>query len=224
MKYLSLLALIINLTFSKGKSEKIIEQFLYARYSGDTTAIKNIVSENFLYKNIPYVGLNIVTKNENGNLIITGHINQKDSLSIALFGVGDTIHEIENKKIKDFDFPITGPINSNIKFIMTKSGDTSFTTQKTKLIPIQLEDNISSFLYNISEYNKLWYEFDLNIIQILSKKNISMVYYKWNGIKVKDGPVFEFYRMEYIKTDKKTGLIKSLDGLWSQSQFLDQFK
>ena len=62
------------------------------------------------------------------------------------------------------------------------------------------------------------------IYKILSKKNISMVYYKWNGIKNKDGPIYEFYRMEYIKTDRKTGLVKSLEGLWSQTQFLDQLK
>ncbi len=224
MKNITLFLLLINLIFSKSKTEKIIEDFLYARYSGDTTTIKKMVSESFLYKNIPYVGLNLTTKNENGSLIVTGNINRKDSLSTSLFGIGDTIHEIENKQINDIHLPILGPVNSTIKMIMTKFGDSTFTMQTAKLIPIQLEDKISSFLYNISEYDKLWYEFDLNIIQILSKRNISMVYYKWNGIKIKDGPIFEFYRMEYIKTDKKTGLIQSIEGLWSQSQFLDQLE
>jgi len=120
--------------------------------------------------------------------------------------------------------PINGPINSNIKMVITKSGDTTFTTEIAKLAQIQVEEDISSFLSNISEYNKHWYEFDLNVIQILSKKNTSMVYYRWNGIKIKNGPIYEFYRMEYIKTDRKTGLITSLEGLWSQAQFLDQFK
>jgi len=224
MKYFTLFLILINLTFSKTKTEKIIEDFLYARYSGDTTTVKNMIAENFLYRNVPYVGLDLITKNEDGNLIVTGNINKKDSLSVSLFGIGDTIHEIEDKQIGDIDFPITGPINSNIKLIMTKSGDTTFSTYSTKLTAIQLEEDTSSFLYNISEYNKLWYEFDLKIIQILSKKNTSMVYYKWSGSKNNDGPIFEFYRMEYIKTDKKTGLIQSIEGLWSQSQFLDQLE
>ena len=76
MKSITLFLLLINLIFSKSKTEKIIEDFLYARYSGDTTTIKKMVSESFLYKNIPYVGLNLTTKNENGSLIVTGNINR----------------------------------------------------------------------------------------------------------------------------------------------------
>ena len=70
----------------------------------------------------------------------------------------------------------------------------------------------------------MWYEFELEIIDILTKKNTSMVYYIWRGQKSQDGYVYEFYRMEYIQIDKKTGLINSVEGLWSQNQFLDQLE
>ena len=224
MRYISIGLLLISAVFSKSKTEKIIEDFLIARYSGDTTKVQEMVSENFLYKNVPYSGLNFTAEYNDGNLVVTDYINEPDSLTIPFIGIGDTIHEIDNKRIDDYELPITGPINSNIKMVITKSGDTTFTTEIAKLTQIQVEEDISSFLSNISEYNKHWYEFDLNVIQILSKKNTSMVYYRWNGIKIKNGPIYEFYRMEYIKTDRKTGLITSLEGLWSQAQFLDQFK
>ena len=224
MKYITLTLFLTSLVFSKSKTEKIIEDFLIARYSGDTTKVKEMVSEDFLYKNVPYSGFNFTAKNENGNFVVTGYINKLDTINIPLLGIGDTIHEIDNKRIDELILPITGPINSTIKMIVTKSGDTTFKTEIAKLARIQVEEDATSFLYNISEYNSQWYEFDLNIIQILSKKNISMVYYKWNGIKNKDGPIYEFYRMEYIKTYRKTGLVKSLEGLWSQTQFLDQLK
>ena len=224
MKYITLTLFLTSLVFSKSKTEKIIEDFLIARYSGDTTKVKEMVSEDFLYKNVPYSGFNFTAKNENGNFVVTGYINKLDTINIPSIGIGDTIHEIDNKRIDELILPITGPINSTIKMIVTKSGDTTFKTEIAKLARIQVEEDATSFLYNISEYNSQWYEFDLNIIQILSKKNISMVYYKWNGIKNKDGPIYEFYRMEYIKTYRKTGLVKSLEGLWSQTQFLDQLK
>ena len=224
MKYITLTLFLTSLVFSKSKTEKIIEDFLIARYSGDTTKVKEMVSEDFLYKNVPYSGLNFTTENENGNFVVTGYINKLDTINIPSIGIGDTIHEIDNKRIDELILPITGPINSTIKMIVTKSGDTTFKTEIAKLARIQVEEDATSFLYNISEYNSQWYEFDLNIIQILSKKNISMVYYKWNGIKNKEGPIYEFYRMEYIKTYRKTGLVKSLEGLWSQTQFLDQLK
>lgn len=224
MKYITLTLFLTSLVFSKSKTEKIIEDFLIARYSGDTTKVKEMISEDFLYKNVPYSGLNFTTENENGNFVVTGYINKLDTINIPSIGIGDTIHEIDNKRIDELILPITGPINSTIKMIVTKSGDTTFNTEIAKLARIQVEEDATSFLYNISEYNSQWYEFDLNIIQILSKKNISMVYYKWNGIKNKDGPIYEFYRMEYIKTYRKTGLVKSLEGLWSQTQFLDQLK
>ena len=224
MKYITLTLFLTSLVFSKSKTEKIIEDFLIARYSGDTTKVKEMVSEDFLYKNVPYSGFNFTAKNENGNFVVTGYINKLDTINIPLLGIGDTIHEIDNKRIDELILPITGPINSTIKMIVTKSGDTTFNTEVAKLARIQVKEDVTSFLYNISEYNSQWYEFDLNIIQILSKKNISMVYYKWNGIKNKEGPIYEFYRMEYIKTDRKTGLVKSLEGLWSQTQFLDQLK
>ena len=51
-----------------------------------------------------------------------------------------------------------------------------------------------------------------------------MVYYIWRGQKSQDGYVYEIYRMEYIQIDKKTGLINSVEGLWSQNQFLDQLE
>ena len=102
MRYISIGLLLISVVFSKSKTEKIIEDFLIARYSGDTTKVQEMVSENFLYKNVPYSGLNFTAEYREGNLVVTDYINEPDSLTIPFIGIGDTIHEIDNKRIDDY--------------------------------------------------------------------------------------------------------------------------
>tara|TARA_Y100001970_G_scaffold292381_1_gene433469 strand:+ start:1241 stop:2002 length:762 start_codon:yes stop_codon:yes gene_type:complete len=224
MRKIFIFLFFLGLGFSKSKKEKIIESFLDARYSGDTLLVRSMVSDTFIYKHTPYIGLEIATKIENENLIVAGIINNRDSISNSFFSVGDTIHEINNNKINQTSFPIKGPLDKSVKFIVTKNQDSIFTENISNLKRIEIVENISSYLIDISNYNNMWYEFELEIIDILTKKNTSMVYYIWRGQKSQDGYVYEFYRMEYIQIDKKTGLINSVEGLWSQNQFLDQLE
>jgi len=62
------------------------------------------------------------------------------------------------------------------------------------------------------------------IIDIVSEKEKASVYYHWEGSREEGGPVYHFYAMELIYFHKKTELIYKIETLWSEKQFMDQFK
>ena len=89
---------------------------------------------------------------------------------------------------------------------------------------IQYFQNTESFLQDIIGYEQQWYDFHLEILNILSRKDQIMIHYHWEGSKTEKGAVYHFYAMELIQRDNNTGLIKSIEGVWSEKQFRDQFK
>ena len=182
-----------------------------------------MISDNFIYHHTPYSGLNITTSYEEGDLIVTGFVSPIDSLTNK-FNIGDKIHEINGKKINLITLPIKGPIGKNVHIISTKKGDSVFTKDTVKLELIKYTQNKKSFIQDIIKYDKMWYNFDFEVINIISKKNQIFIHYYWEGSKAENGNIYHFYSMEIIKRNKSSGLIYSIEGLWSENQFRDQFK
>tara|TARA_S200000501_G_scaffold378011_1_gene438666 strand:+ start:26305 stop:26976 length:672 start_codon:yes stop_codon:yes gene_type:complete len=208
--------------FSLNTKEKFIINFIDARYSGDTTFISNVLSEKFTYEHIPFIGLNLTTEYVEGNLIVTGFITE-DTLQNQI-SIGDTIHEIDNFLVDSLPAPIRGPENKLVKIVYTRNGDSTFSSSKLKLKLLKHDQNKTSFIQDIINYNNNWYEYDLEIIDIISKKSTFFVYYHWEGSKTKAGQVYHLFAMELIQKEKNSNLIKKIQTLWSEKQFLDQFK
>jgi hypothetical protein len=73
-------------------------------------------------------------------------------------------------------------------------------------------------------YSKAWYDYDITIENIISRKNEIVVHYNWEGSKSEIGPTFYFTAIEILELNKKKNLIERVVGLWSEKQFRDQFK
>ena len=59
---------------------------------------------------------------------------------------------------------------------------------------------------------------------IFSKKNKVVVHYKWEGSLEKNGSIYSFNAMEIIKTSASGKNVKEISSVWTEKQFLDQFK
>ena len=92
------------------------------------------------------------------------------------------------------------------------------------LAEYQYRQNDIAFLGSILKYSDNWYNFDVMINDIITKRNRVVVHYKWEGSKTKGGNVYYFSAMEIFYIDKKTDLIYEIEGLWSEKQFRDQFE
>ena len=56
------------------------------------------------------------------------------------------------------------------------------------------------------------------------KKNRFVVHYEWEGTLKEDGHTYHYRCMEIIKTNFSDNRIYSIEGLWTEKQFRDQFK
>ena len=88
----------------------------------------------------------------------------------------------------------------------------------------QLKQKAESFLIDINTYGDRWYDYDIDIIDIFSKKNKVVVHYKWEGSLEKNGSIYSFNAMEIIKTSASGKNVKEISSIWAEKQFLDQFK
>ena len=64
----------------------------------------------------------------------------------------------------------------------------------------------------------------IKIFKDQAKKNQFIVYYEWEGILFENGPAYSYRSMEIIKTNTSNNLVYSIDALWTEKQFIDQFK
>ena len=195
--------------------------FIEARYSGDTSTVDSMITENFIYNHVPYVGLGIFTEYVNGELMITGIVD--DSIQTAL-DIGDKIHEINGENVKTFGQDFNGHVGDNQTLIVTKLGDSTFQELAVPLAEYRYRQNTLSFYESIINYANTWYSFEINVIEILKEKEKAFVYYVWKGSKIEEGPIYRFYAMELIYSGKKSKLIYQVDVLWSEIQFRNQFK
>ena len=202
------------------KDERMME-FISARYEGDTLIVASMLSDDFIYEHTPYVGLGIESHYVDGAYIITNIIN--DSLQTDL-NIGDRIHEFNGSIVDSLGLEINGAVGEMQKIILTKPGDSTFSLIETPLAIYQYKQGKESFLETIMAYSSAWYDYDISFENIFSKKNESVVHYKWEGSKVESGPTYHFSAIEIIKLNKKRNQIERIISLWSEKQFRDQFK
>jgi hypothetical protein len=195
--------------------------FIEARYSGDTSTVDSMITENFMYNHVPYVGLGIFTEYVESELVVTGIVD--DSIQTAL-DIGDRIHEINGTNANTFGQDFNGPVGDMQTLILTKSGDSTFQDLTIPLAEYQYRQNNVSFYESILNYATIWYSYEIKYIDILKEKEKAIVYYVWKGSKDEGGSVYQFYAMEAFYSDKKSELIYQVDALWSEKQFRDQFK
>ena len=216
--------LFISFSIAQSKKEKSIIKFINARYNANIDSVSMFLDDDFIYYHIPYVGLGINTVKTDSGLIITSVSPFRDNKSSLL--PGDVIFEINNNKINNINTYnieniINGSEKDSIKISYIRNNTVNSTT--IKLSKQQYKQNSNSFINDIKNYGEKWFEYDLDILEIFSKKNKFVVYYEWEGTLIKNGPTYSFRAMEIIKIESSNNRIKSIDALWSEKQFKNQF-
>lgn len=221
MRLISFIILSFSILFSGKIQEGDIELFLLSRYGGDSTNVSLLISEDFVYEHTPYVGLGLETRFVDESLLITKVLN--DSIQKYL-QVGDRIYEHNNEIIDSLGLVTKGPIGEKQKLVIIKKGENDFRVMEVPLNEYHYEENKNSFLESVNKYSKKWYDYDLEIIDIMKRKNTIVVHYRWEGSKEESGKVYTFSAIEFYYINKKKDLIEKIVGLWSEKQFRDQFK
>ena len=221
MRLISFIILSFSILFSGKIQEGDIELFLLSRYGGDSTNVSLFISEDFVYEHTPYVGLGVETRFVDESLLITKVLN--DSIQKYL-QVGDRIYEHNNEIIDSLGLITKGPIGEKQKLVITKIGERDFRVMEVPLDEYHYEESKNSFLESVNKYSKKWYDYDLEIIDIMKRKNTIVVHYRWEGSKEESGKVYTFSAIEFYYINKKKDLIEKIVGLWSEKQFRDQFK
>ena len=225
IKYILCFILSISFLVSQSRKEKSIIDFIEARYSANTDSVRLFLDDDFIYYHIPYVGLGINTKSTNNGLAVIGSVSFNDTNSIL--NIGDVIIEINGLKINNInkyniENIIKGSAGDSIKVTYIRDDETFLSM--FSLSKQQYKQGSESFITDIENYGERWFEYDLEILDIFSKKNQFIVYYEWEGILFENGPAYSYRSMEIIKTNMNTNRIYSIDALWTEKQFIDQFK
>ena len=221
MKYIYLYILFFSIIFPAKIQVDDIELFLLSRYGGDSTNVSLFITDEFIYEHTPYVGLGVETRYIDESLLITKVLN--DSIQKYL-QVGDRIYEHNNEIVDSLGLITNGPIGQKQKLIVIKNGESDFREMEIPLEEYHYKENKNSFLESVMKYSEMWYDYDLEIIDILKKKNTIVVRYRWEGSREENGEIYAFSAIEFYYINKKKDLIDRIVGLWSQKQFRDQFK
>tara|TARA_B100001750_G_scaffold126861_1_gene100657 strand:+ start:217 stop:909 length:693 start_codon:yes stop_codon:yes gene_type:complete len=225
IKYIFCIILSISFLASQSRKEKSIINFIEARYSANTDSVKLFLDDKFIYYHIPFVGLGINTKSTNNGLAVIGSVSFNDTNSIL--NIGDVIIEINGLKINNInkyniENIIKGSAGDSIKVTYIRDDETFLSM--FSLSKQQYKQGSESFITDIENYGERWFEYDLEILDIFSKKNQFIVYYEWEGILFENGPAYSYRSMEIIKINTSNNRVYSIDALWSEKQFKDQFK
>ena len=225
IKYIFCIILSISFLASQSRKEKSIINFIEARYSANTDSVKLFLDDKFIYYHIPFVGLGINTKSTNNGLAVIGGVSFSDTNSIL--NIGDVIIEINGLKINNInkyniENIIKGSAGDSIKVTYIRDDETFLSM--FSLSKQQYKQGLESFITDIENYGERWFEYDLEILDIFSKKNQFIVYYEWEGILFENGPAYSYRSMEIIKINTSNNRVYSIDALWSEKQFKDQFK
>ena len=225
IKYIFCIILSISFLASQSRKEKSIINFIEARYSANTDSVKLFLDDKFIYYHIPFVGLGINTKSTNNGLAVIGSVSFNDTNSIL--NIGDVIIEINGLKINNInkyniENIIKGSAGDSIKVTYIRDDETFLSM--FSLSKQQYKQGSESFITDIENYGERWFEYDLEILDIFSKKNQFIVYYEWEGILLENGPTYSYRSMEIIKINTSNNRVNSIDALWSEKQFKDQFK
>jgi len=213
--------LFTSIIFALPMKKENVEEFLNAKYSGDTSIVSLYTSDSFFYYHAPYVGLGIKTHYVDGNLLVTKVINESLNNTIS---IGDRIHQFNGLVVRKDGIETNGPVGEIQNVLITKKADTVFSELKIPLTLLNEKENSDSFLNSIIKYSEVWYDYDLIIHDLISKKNKVFVHYSWEGSKEKKTIVYYFDAIEIFTIEKKTGLINKIESRWNELQFRDQFK
>ena len=214
-------ALTVSVIFCSNMKEKDIVEFLDAKYSGDTSMVNSFLSEEFLNFHAPFAGLGLNAHYVDEFLLVTEIIN--DSI-MDYINIGDKIHEVNGKVVPEVGIQINGAVGDLQKLVVTKNKDSLFSEINIPLQLLQKKETINSYLNTIKEYSDLWYEYDLQILDFIHKKEKVFVYYNWEGSLKEKGKVYYFTAVEILTIDKKSRLIIKAETLWNELQFKNQFK
>ena len=225
IKYILCIILSISFLVSQSRKEKSIIDFIEARYSANTDSVRLLLDDDFIYYHIPFVGLGVNTKSTDTGLTVIGNTSFSDTNSIL--DDGDIIIEVNGDKVNNISVYnikniIKGSAGDSI-MIKYVRGDKTFSSMLV-LSKHQYKQGPDSFIKDIKNYGERWFEYDLEILDIFSKKNQFIVYYEWEGVLFENGPAYSYRSMEIIKTNISNNRVYTIDALWTEKQFKDQFK
>ena len=224
--------LIITVTFfslslyAQNKKEREVLNFIHARYNGNLDSVKIFLHKEFTYFHSPYIGMGM-TPEEGSEGIFVDKVSPFIKATIKP-KVNDIIVEVNNIKVemnKNYDIikrNINGALGDSIEFLFSRN-DTTFNS-KIFLTEQQFKQNSISFLTDIKLYADRWYEYDFDLKDIISKKNNFVVHYEWEGSLMEGGQIYSFKAIEIIKTSTRNNKIVSIEAVWTEKQFIDQFR
>ena len=219
------LSFFLTLTLGQNKKEIQIIKFLESRYSANIDSVSLFLDNNFIYYHSPYVGLGITTEVTNLGILIkavspfikaTNMLNKGD----VILQVND--YKLSNNNSEDYFIRKTkGAAGDSLKLIFSRNGESMSTL--VFLTKQQLQQRTDKFIEDIKSYGNRWFDYELSIIDIFSKKNRFVIHYSWEGSLVEKGPNYSFRAIEIIKTSRKSNKIVSIEATWTEKQFINQF-
>ena len=219
------LSFFLSLTLGQNKKEIQIIKFLESRYSANIDSVSLFLDNNFIYYHSPYVGLGITTEVTNLGIMIkavspfikaTNMLNKGD----VILQVND--YKLSNNNSEDYFIRKTkGAAGDSLKLIFSRNGESMSTL--VFLTKQQLQQRSDKFIEDIKSYGNRWFDYELSIIDIFSKKNRFVIHYSWEGSLVEKGLNYSFRAIEIIKTSRKSNKIVSIEATWTEKQFIDQF-
>ncbi len=226
MRSIIFLLIFSNLLFSQNKKERILLDFLDARYSGKTDSVAFYLDPNFVYNQMPYVGLGISTFVDRGVLKVSSvspfgpakSFLSKDDIILEVNGI-----KASKDNVRSGNLNFLGAKGDTVNIVFERDTN-NFNTIKLALTNNQFKQGIDSFIKDIRNYNERWYEYDLELLDYFSKKNKMVLHYQWEGVLKEGAPTYHWRAMEIIKTDPISRKIISIDAIWTEKQFRDQFK
>ena len=219
------LTFFVTIAFGQNKKEIQIIKFLESRYSANIDSVRLFLDNNFIYYHSPYIGLGLTTENTNLGLVIKSVSPFMKTTNMLI--KGDVILEVDNYKLinnKGEDYfrkKINGAAGDSLKIIFSRNGESMSTL--IFLTKQQLQQRSDKFIDDIKSYGDRWFDYELSIIDIFSKKDRYVVHYSWEGSLVEEGPNYSFRAIEIIKRSRKSNKIVSIEATWTEKQFIDQF-
>ena len=219
------LTFFVTISFGQNKKEVEIIKFLESRYSANIDSVRLFLDNNFIYYHSPYVGLGITTEMTNLGLLIKSVSPFIKATNMLI--KGDVILDVDNYKLSNtssedyFIRKSKGADGDSLKIIFSRNGESMSTL--VYLTKQQFQQRSDKFIDDIKSYGDRWFDYELNIIDIFSKKDRFVIHYSWEGSLVEEGPNYSFRAIEIIKTSRKSNKIVSIEATWTEKQFIDQF-
>ena len=225
IKNILLACFLIGVVYSQTRKEKTILEFINSRYSANVDSVRLFLDNSFIYYHAPYIGLGVDTDKTSSEMVVSSVSPFSDAAS--KLKIGDVILELNNNKLNNIsnyaiENLIKGSANDSVKVTYIRGKNTF--SSAVILAKHQYKQNSISFIDDIKTYGDRWYEYDLEVLDIFSKKNRFIIYYEWEGKLTDQGPTYSYRCMEIIKTSMSSNKVTSVDAVWTEKQFMDQFK